>query len=153
MGQYPITVGVGTVTTPNAQIREGVFTVEPAKMTATATSYTREKGQPNPAFEVTYSAFRNRETAEVFTQQPVATCDADEQSPAGTYEIRVAGGEAQNYIFTYVSGTLTITDATGIESVEESTPTVHSYFDLQGRKVEKPKKGLYIKNNKKVVVR
>lgn len=153
VGQYPITVGVGTVTTPNAQIREGVFTVEPAKMTATATSYTREKGQPNPVFEVTYSAFRNRETAEVFTQQPVATCDADEQSPAGTYEIRVSGGEAQNYIFTYVSGTLTITDTTGIESVDGSKSTVHSYYDLQGRMVEKPAKGLYIKNNKKVVVR
>ena len=163
VGEYPITVSIGTVSTPNAQIKDGVFTVLPAPMTATAKSYTREKGEPNPTFEITFGKFRNRETSAVFIQQPVATCDADENSPAGEYEIRVSGGEAQNYAFTYVSGTLTVTDATGIDKTANSQqPTTNGqYYDLQGRRVHDQlsiingqlKKGLYIRGNKKVVVR
>ena len=159
VGEYPITVTIGTVSTPNVQIKDGVFTILPAPITATAKSYTREKGQPNPTFEITFDKFRNRETSEVFIQQPVATCEADENSPAGEYEIIVSGGEAQNYTFTYVSGTLTITDATGIESIADNQQSTANgqYYDLQGRRVansQKPTaKGLYIRGNKKVVVR
>ena len=39
----------------------------------------------------------------------------------------------------------------GIVSSEKSASA--QYYDLQGRRVEHPKKGLYIKNNKKVVVK
>ena len=160
-GDYPILMSAGTVTTPNVQYVEGVFTITKAPLTVTAKSYSREVGQPNPTFEVTYSAFRNRETSEVFTKQPVVTCEANEQSPAGTYDIVVSGAEAQNYDFTYVNGTLTVTGTEGIESVQSSQSTVHSYYDLQGRRVNSQssvrnsqlKKGLYIRGNKKVIVR
>ena len=46
--------------------------------------------------------------------------------------------------------------ATGIVSVNGSGVTVNgssAYYDLQGRKVEQPKKGLYIKNGRKVIVK
>jgi len=45
----------------------------------------------------------------VFTSLPVASCDADESSPAGTYDITVTGGSASNYNLIYVTGTLTVT--------------------------------------------
>ena len=46
--------------------------------------------------------------------------------------------------------------ATGIGSVNGSGVTVNgssAYYDLQGRKVEQPKKGLYIRNGRKVIVK
>ena len=44
-------------------------------------------------------------------------------------------------------------EATGINMVHGSGVKADSYYDLQGRKIENPKKGLYINNGKKVVVK
>ena len=43
--------------------------------------------------------------------------------------------------------------ATGIESIDHSPLSIdHHYYDLQGRRVEHPTKGLYIGNGRKVIV-
>ena len=59
--------------------------------------------------------------------------------------------KAKNYEFTYVNGTLTVTNATGI-----NTPTLPEdngqLFDLQGRKIKTPRRGVFIKDRKKVVM-
>ena len=44
-------------------------------------------------------------------------------------------------------------DVTGVENVNRSTITNNQFYDLQGRKVEQPQKGLYIVNGKKVIVK
>lgn len=44
-------------------------------------------------------------------------------------------------------------ETTGISEVESSKMTVDSYYDLSGRKVAQPTKGLYIVNGKKVVIK
>ena len=45
-------------------------------------------------------------------------------------------------------------DATGISTIAKSQePNANSYYDLQGRRVAQPTKGLYIVNGKKVVVK
>ena len=44
-------------------------------------------------------------------------------------------------------------ETTGVESINRETITNNQFFDLQGRKVAQPTKGLYIVNGKKVVVR
>ena len=46
-----------------------------------------------------------------------------------------------------------LSDATGIENVNYETTTNNLYFDLQGRQIENPKKGIYIVNQKKIVVK
>lgn len=155
VGTYPIEVKLGTIVTYGIELRDGLFTVTPAELTVTATSCTRGQGYPNPVFEVTYKGFRNKETVDVLTKLPVATCEATIDSPVGEYDIIVSGGEAQNYTFKYVSGKLSVVDpTTGIKTVDSSKFIVHSYYDLQGRKVQKPSaKGLYIKNKKKVIIR
>ena len=43
--------------------------------------------------------------------------------------------------------------ATGIEGVKSEEVKSEQWFDLQGRKISTPKKGLYIRNGKKVIVR
>ena len=43
-------------------------------------------------------------------------------------------------------------EATGIESIDHSPLTIdHSVYDLQGRRVAQPTKGMYIVNGKKVI--
>ena len=44
-------------------------------------------------------------------------------------------------------------DVTGISQIENGKLKIENYYDLQGRKVSKPVKGLYIVNGKKVVIK
>jgi hypothetical protein len=78
-------------------------------LTATADDATRATGSANPAFTVTYTGFRNGETASVIDTPAVATSVADALSPIGTYAITVAGAVDNNYNFTYIDGLLTLT--------------------------------------------
>ena len=156
VGSYPITVSnVESITSLDLQVDEGTLTVTPAPVTVTAQSYNRIQGQPNPEFEYTISTLRNREKAEeVFTQMPSVVCEADENSPAGEYEIIVSGAEAQNYTFTYVSGILTVEeDPDAINDIAEEKDGKGNLYDLQGRKMENRnlKRGVYILDGKKYV--
>lgn len=150
VGTYPITVSQGTITTPGVEFREGVLTITPSPLTITAVSYTRNVGEENPAFELSYKGFRNRETDTVFTVRPVIVCEATAESPAGEYEIKVSGAEAANYDITYVSGILTVVNPTGIVEVKDRESSDDQYYDLQGRRVVQPRRGVYIVKGKKV---
>lgn len=44
-------------------------------------------------------------------------------------------------------------ETTGIKAIENSQLTIDNYYNLAGQKVENPKKGLYITNNKKVIIK
>ncbi len=152
VGTYAIAVSRGTIANDDVELHDGVLTIEPVSIKVTAKSYTRNVGEPNPDFEVSYVRFRNRENASVLTKQPVISCEATADSPAGVYPITVSGAEAQNYVFTYVEGTLTIVDPTGIDAPRSGKqPTV--LYDLQGRRTTQPRKGLYIQNGVLIVVK
>ena len=50
--------------------------------------------------------------------------------------------------------TFTVSTASGIQSVADTTPEKEPvYYDLQGRRVEHPTKGIYIVNKKKVIIK
>lgn len=108
VGEYPLYCEIGTITSPGAECREGVLTVAPATLTITAKSYSREPGEENPEFAVTYRGWKNREKEDVLTSPVVIECDATIDSKPGKYEIRLSGAEAQNYEIVYVNGVLTI---------------------------------------------
>ncbi|MBQ7494277.1 MAG: C10 family peptidase [Bacteroidaceae bacterium] len=160
VGDYPITVEAGGITSAGLQCVNGTLTVERAPLTVTAKSYTRNVGEPNPDFEVTYSAFKNREKADdVILVQPTLECDATSESPAGEYEIRVYGAEAQNYEFTYEPGILTVIDPDGVESLKFKVESLAgAVYDLSGREIVNGKsvngklpRGVYIRDGKKIV--
>jgi hypothetical protein len=155
VGDYPIVVEPGTITSAGLVCVNSTLTVERAPLTVTAKSYSRNVGEQNPDFEVTYSAFKNREKAEdVILTQPSFECDATPESPAGEYEIRVFGAEAQNYDFTYVSGILTVIDPDGVRDLNLSTLNAKpsTLYDLSGRRVQQtPQRGVFIRDGKKVV--
>lgn len=155
VGEYPIAIEAGTITTSNVQLVAGIYTVKPAPLTVTAKSYTREIGEVNPQFEYEIKGFRNKETAEVLIQLPVIECDATPDSPWGEYEIRVSGGQAQNYAFEYVNGTLTINPPVGVRDIAGGKVANGRIYDLSGREVVNgrtgKKKSIYIINGHRVV--
>ena len=170
VGDYPIAVEAGTITTPGVVLKNGVYRVEPATLTVTAKSYTREMGEANPTFEYTIKGFKNKETIDVLTVQPVAECDATPESPWGEYEIRFSGAEAPNYIFDYVPGKLTIKAPDAVRSITGNDQIVngksnHKYYDLSGRPVGNGKSvnrkyvnpplnhGVYVTRGRRVIVK
>ncbi|MEE1121585.1 MAG: MBG domain-containing protein [Prevotella sp.] len=120
VGTYDIVVSKGTVTNSKVTYVNGKLTIEPAPLTITAKSYSREEGEENPEFEVMYSGFKNNETSAVLTKQPAVSCSATSESKAGVYDITVSGATAQNYVITHVNGKLTVTEPS-TETVTEAT--------------------------------
>ena len=84
------------------------FTIHPATLTVRAESYERMEGEENPEFAFSYEGWQGEDSDSVLTAVPVVSCEATVESKAGTYEIRVSGGEAANYTFVYENGVLTV---------------------------------------------
>jgi len=126
VGEYVIEIAAGAVENTNVTYVNGTLTVEKAPLTVKAGDYTMKQGDPLPEFTATYEGFKNNETAEVLTKQPVLTTEATSSTAPGEYAVKVSGAEAQNYEFSYVDGKLTITEADPI------TVTVKSYSRLYG---------------------
>lgn len=112
--------GAGTATVTATQAgndsylpfsREFTLTVNKAMLTITANDCTKQQGEANPALTVSYSGFKYSDTAASLTKQPTVTTTATTNSPVGTYPITPSGAASNNYEFTYVSGTLTVTAA------------------------------------------
>ncbi len=120
VGEYAITIEAGTISYPNLVLVPGKLTVKAATVTVTAGSYTMKQTDPRPAFEVTFSGWKNGETEAVLTAQPVLTTDAPDDNTPGEYVINVSGAAAPNYVFNYVPGKLTILQADPITIIANS---------------------------------
>ena len=103
-----------------AQASELSADITTTELTVTAQDTNRKVGEVNPDFVLVYEGFVNSEDKSALTTLPVAGTTADQNSPAGTYDITVSGGEATNYGFVYVAGTLTVADGVGIEDMKKA---------------------------------
>ena len=153
-GKYPVTISLGTITDENVELFDGYIVIQKVNATATVENATREAGQPNPEFSLVFDGLVNDEVVPVWLEEPVFTCEADENSPEGEYPITVTA-TAESYKLTFVAGTLTVTSSTtGIVSVNADAKAKSDViFDLSGRRVSESamNKGLYIRNGKKLV--
>ena len=124
----------GAVKNYNVTYVGGTLTVTKATLSVSVGNYTREYGQDNPEFTLTYEGGKNGEDESVLIKKPIATTDATKDSPVGGYAIRISGGEAQNYSFNYVDGILTITEPSGIDNIlNDGKP--FDVYNLAGKKV------------------
>lgn len=87
------------------------YTINPVTLTAKVSDVSRLYGDANPQFSSTYSGFVNNEDASELTSQGSYTTTATAKSDVGTYSIKQTGATAQNYVFEYEEGTLTINKA------------------------------------------
>ena len=118
-GSYAV---IATINDVNYQgTASGTLAINKAPLTVTADDKTKIYGQSNPPLTISYSGFVNGENASVLNVTPVAATTADATTGVGTSPITVAGGVDNNYTFSYVSGTLTITKATLTATADDKT--------------------------------
>lgn len=110
-GSYPIAVAGGAAKNYSLTLKNGTLTINKANLTATVQSATRQYGDTNPSFTMTYSGLKNGETEPEWVVYPYFVTSAKKNSPVGIYNVTASGGEAENYNLTYENGTLTITKA------------------------------------------
>ena len=162
VGTYPITITKGSIDNKNVTYVNGILTIVKAPLKVYVGDYRRNKGEENPVFEILYEGFKNNETVEVLIKLPVAFTTATKDSPAGVYDILVAGGDADNYRLEYEYGTLTIEPCCDIVSPSLDMQLIDVY-SIEGILVKKQvlmtdissmlPKGLYIVNGHKVVIK
>ena len=87
------------------------YTIKPASLLIKSIDSSKQYGEQNPPFAVTYTGFVNNENESVLTIQPTVTSTATQTSNVGTYPIVVSGAKAKNYEISYEFGTLTINKA------------------------------------------
>ncbi|MEO6520878.1 MAG: MBG domain-containing protein [Mucilaginibacter sp.] len=112
VGQTTITASqAGNASFSAATPVSQVLTVTPASINVVVNNQTKVYGTANPASTFNYTGFVYSETVSVITKLPSVTTTATVTSPVGIYPVNGSGAIAANYIFTYNSGTLTITPA------------------------------------------
>ena len=114
VGTYDIIVKQGTVSNYNVGYVKGTLTITKAPLNIAATTYTKKQGEEMPEFILSYTGFKNNESKDVLTKQPVVSCDANEASAPGDYPVTVSGAEATNYDISYTEGKLIVTEADAV---------------------------------------
>ena len=82
---------------------KAALTVSPSPSTAT-----RQYSDPNPPTAAVVTGFVNGDDQNDLTAQPGCGSSATAASAPGSYAIACSGGDAANYAFTYLGGTLTV---------------------------------------------
>jgi hypothetical protein len=83
------------------------------------------KGNDVPELTISYSGFVNNDSSSDLYEEPTASTEASSSSTLGTYDITVSGGSDDNYSYTYVKGTLTITVTNDIS--DQSAESISVY--------------------------
>jgi gliding motility-associated-like protein len=110
---------------------QGKIIVNKKVLTITAANKSKAQGTANPALTVTYSGFANGETNSALSTQPSASTTATINSPMGNYPITANGAAANNYSFTYVQGTLTITNPSNASIISVNNPEHVTYVPVE----------------------
>jgi probable HAF family extracellular repeat protein len=94
-----------------------------ATLTITADNKVKFVDDPNPPLTFTPTGFVNGDTASVLTGAPSLSTTATNNSPVGNYPITITQGTlaAADYTFSFVNGTLTITEPAPVLLLETGT--------------------------------
>ncbi|MEG2020267.1 MAG: MBG domain-containing protein [Oscillospiraceae bacterium] len=103
-------------------------TIAQAPLTITANDETREYGDDNPTFSVTYQGFKNGEDKSVLTGELKLLANADKFTNIGKISIKPSGLTSKNYKIKYVDGTLNI-DARQIMAMMDAKTKVYGTKD------------------------
>lgn len=145
VGVYPIIISKGSVSNYNDTYINGTLTIEKAPLDVSVGDYERQRGEENPIFNLTYVGFKNGENLSALQTIPQAKTDATKDSPEGVYDIIISGGEAVNYKFNYVNGTLTITTPTNIQQMGDGSSVKEAArYSTIGIKLQSSQRGINI---------
>ena len=97
------------------------YTINPVPLTAIVNDASREYGEENPAFGITYTGFVGNDNVDALTTAPTVSTIATKTSNVGEYTISITNGASTNYNLNYMPGTLTITKAPLSAKVDDMT--------------------------------
>jgi hypothetical protein len=120
VGTYTITASGAADANYTITHVSGTLTVTAATITVTADDKPKTFGQALPELTATYSGFVNGEGTSDLTALATLTTTASATSDVGTYPITASGATSPNYSFSYVDGTLTITQSLTTGAVASS---------------------------------
>jgi hypothetical protein len=120
IGTYTITASGAVGTNYSITHVDGTLTVTTASITVTADDKTKAFGAALPAFTATYSGFVLGEGTNNLAVLATVTTTAASTSDVGAYPITASGATSTNYTFSYVDGTLTITQSLSSGAVASS---------------------------------
>jgi large repetitive protein len=89
------------------------FTIKKKALTISADNKSKNYGETNPVYTLTYAGFVNNNDASVLDVLPTITCSATSNSVSGSYTIALSGGTDTNYEYSLVNGTLKINTISG----------------------------------------
>jgi len=95
--------------------------VNKATLTATADPQTKIYGDVNPTLTISYTGFKGTDDATVIDTNPTASVPAGTMAVVGSYTITPSGGTDNNYSFSFVNGTLTVTKAPLTATADDKT--------------------------------
>ena len=121
VGTYQITVSSGEATNYEFIYEQGTLTVTKASLSAKVNDATKVYGSANPSFSIEYYGLKNGETVPVWTTRPTIQTEATQTSEVGQYAIKTVNGVAKNYDLEIEDGTLSITPASLIIKVKDTT--------------------------------
>jgi subtilisin-like proprotein convertase family protein len=110
-GNYIITASDAVGTNYAISFESGTLTIGTAVLTITANDQTKAFGEALPAFTASYSGFVNDDDTNNLITLASVTTTAIASSDVGTYPITASGAVSTNYAFSYVGGSLTITQS------------------------------------------
>ncbi|HBC21452.1 MAG TPA: hypothetical protein DC009_05110 [Porphyromonadaceae bacterium] len=121
-GQYEVNAEGGE--SPNYDVKTyspGMLTISKRELTAKAVDCERYYGDANPDFKVSYVGFVNGDDETSINTAPSVQCEATPESSVGAYPLKIAGGFADNYSFTYQDGQMSVKKAPLTVGVVNST--------------------------------
>jgi subtilisin-like proprotein convertase family protein len=110
-GNYTITASGAAYTNYSISFVSGTLNITAATITVTADNKTNTYGAALPVLTATYSGFVNSDDTNSLTALATLATTATSVSNVGVYPITASGATSANYSFTYVAGTLTITNS------------------------------------------
>lgn len=109
-----------------------VLTINKKGLTVTANNQVRCQFNANPELTLTYSGFVAGQGPESLETAPAASTTANQASLPGVYPITVGGGVSANYTFTYVPGTLTVTQSPSVDAGPDAAICDSETFTVTG---------------------
>ncbi|AYL98102.1 MBG domain-containing protein [Mucilaginibacter celer] len=140
-------VGAGTTQITASQATDGYYpaysttqplTVDKAPLTITAHNVSMYAGDAIPTLTATYAGFVNGDGSADLLSAVRFSTSAPATPDAGTYVISLSGATSNNYLITYTSGKLTVTNAIPtITSFSPSTAIEGSVVTITGTNLDK----------------
>lgn len=110
-GNYPIKASA-SAKNYSITVKEGTLSITKAPVIVQIENATKEFGEQNPNFSISYIGLKNNEARPNFVKSISFSTSATVNSSVGKYDIIASGGESNNYDFTqYLKGVLTVEKA------------------------------------------